>query len=194
MANRDCEICQGRGRVYLPRYPRVLASYSPADGPIAPVSSKPIDYPCPECSDTIPVERLGVIKAVSSHCHPVDDAAFRKHVLESAAYKMIDELLKSGHIILDDIPETATDRQQMIRRISATIGVVSAKAVATVEQRAFRAGRSLAHDVVESFVDKIRHFNGNYVSKEEAIRCIHGTLRLEIEKAEKMVGLSSEQS
>jgi hypothetical protein len=128
-AKYDCEICRGRGLVRLPLYRRATVSF---EATATSIEESYREYPCPECSDQAPLERVAVLDVHSMVDARIDTPEFREHAMRHAALRLVDELLKADFITLER-GKTDTFRERY--PVVATIGVVSKKQVATLERR-----------------------------------------------------------
>lgn len=165
----DCVICRGSGVIRLAIYRRTrigdFNTESIADAePIAEESSR--SYPCPECSDRLPQERLAVVQYHSLLDSEINDPEYVRHAKHVAAHELVAGLLKNGFIRFERGPNDARDLQFPMM---ATIGVVSLKTVATLEQRIAERQDELAREVVSEAAKQIRIWRSAYTGDDGTI-------------------------
>ena len=163
----------------LPVRPQLTAAAFNRDMPPA-VTESAREFPCPQCSENVPTERIAVVEQVSLFDTRINDPAFLDHVRSCAAHSLIKPLLEAGFITMETGKD---DPHNMTRQIIAKLGVVSPKIVATLEERALEAGRKLAAAVVQDAATKIRNWGSEYddgfgsLGKDTSIRLLQEALR-----------------
>lgn len=161
-----CEICQGRRRIRLPLYKR-LSFRLPDAAPPPTIEDTYREYPCPECSETVSQDRVSIVTMVT----PFDDRnmnpGFLEHIKRSSAHALVDELIKGGFIVLKDGP---SDPREFRTSLIATLGVVSPKTVATLEQRVAKRQSEVAQKVVVEAARRIRQWGSAYSGEDGSIR------------------------
>jgi len=181
MSNSRCEICRGQGQIRLPIY-RSVSVYTPSDELVAPTAQEAYKiYPCPECAETIPVERLGIID-YHSEVGPQDprlacDQEYMRYACDNAAHHLFDEIIKGGFIQYERGP---TDDRRMSFPLRATMGVASLKTVATFKERVRQHQEMIAREVMVEAADQISNWGSYYghadILKSQARDCIQAAL------------------
>jgi hypothetical protein len=186
MMKADCEICRGSGVIRLPIYRREkVVDFSAT--PVAEESSR--SYACPECSDSIPQERLAVVQYHSLVDSRINDPEFVRHAKDSAAHNIVASLLKGGFIRFERGPNDDRELQYPMR---ATVGVVSLTQVATLEQRIADHQEELARDVIDEAARQIRNWRSNRtedegtLEKEYAVQFVNEAFRTVLAKRSSM--------
>jgi DNA-binding MarR family transcriptional regulator len=127
------------------------------------------EYPCPECAQYVPTERVVIITSevfVDSRV-PED---YHHVVMDGLAHRMVDRLLQDGfiHREIGDI-----DNNKLGRPVRATLGVVSRAAVARMEERIAARQMEVAREVVQETIRQIQNWGSYYghshLSGEQAI-------------------------
>ncbi len=161
---RDCEICRGAGLIRLPLYRHAAVNYG-QDGPVS-IEESSRTYPCPECANTIPQERLAVLQSHTLVDSRINDPRFAQHVKSGAAHMLVDELLKNGFITFARGPD---DNGQMAYPMVATIGVVSPKHVANLEDRIAERQAIIATELADEAVKQISNWGSFYSGPDYGI-------------------------
>lgn len=175
----DCDICRGRGTVTLPVYGKVMA-YSPAETPTLEESSR--DYPCPECGDSAPMEKLAIIQRQSGAAERPDDPEYSRYLRKIAAVAFVDELLKRDLIRIERGP--ADDMMRF--SIRSTLGVVAPAHVATLERRVAEHQEIVAREVAAKAAAEIDNWGSYYdyqvIRKERAVTFVQEALAAVLKK------------
>jgi hypothetical protein len=164
MTKYDCDICRGRGTIRLPIYRRlgaVVAEFSAS--PV--IEDNARDYPCPECSDQVAFARVGIVGALKEMDTRIDDPKYIEHVKHAAAHSLIEEIINGGYVKLEMAPPDTTRMRQAYR---VTLGVVSQKQVATIEERVARRQIDIAQEAATEAKAQIDNF-GSYYARLDAI-------------------------
>jgi hypothetical protein len=166
MTNARCDICCGRGTIRLPVY-RPVSVATTAEPPVS-MDEASRSYPCPECSNPVPQDRVAIVQAhtVVDSRHE-GDPNFMRHAKESAAHALVAQLLKGGYIRYERGP---TDSHQWRFNSVATLGVVSQSHVATLEQRIAERQEELANELVAVAEEQSRHWGSYYTGREGPIQ------------------------
>lgn len=176
-----CDICRGLGSIMLPIYRDATAFLSADDHVLAPSSRR---YPCPECSERVPQERLAVIQS-----HSVAEGRQEPRLLEaakkSAAGALVDHLLEGGFIGMEVGP---TDERTMRFETRATIGVVASDYVVSLERRISARQEDVARDVAAEAERQILWWSSAHssprgnIAKEQAVDAVKGAMKRVFEK------------
>ena len=161
MAKYDCEICSGSGYIRLPLYRRATAVSFEAMPPEIEETSR--QYPCPECTPVVRLERVQAIKVEGFTSSQIEDPAFIEHVRYGLAREVAAFLLKEGYIKFE---RGQIDTIQMRFATRATLGVVRPNAVDNLEQRIAERQSELAHEVVEEVERQINNWGSHYGHSE----------------------------
>lgn len=168
MARYDCEVCCGRGLVRLQIQRRTSVVDFKAAEMIPMVAELAYrDYPCPECGDVIPLERLATVEFHSMVNNQITDPEFTKHAMNGAAHRLIDELLAKNFIRMQRGPD---DSSQFRYPLVATLAVVSPQHVATLEDRVAQHQEVVAQEVVDEAIRQISNWCSDYTGDEGRIR------------------------
>lgn len=162
MTKHDCVICCGTSIIRLP-VRRRFAVAAPETISMDEVSRI---YPCPECAATIPQERLAIVHHHSLADSRIDDPAYIMAARESAAHGLVEGLLEGGFIQFERGHEDARERVFQTR---ATVGVVSPKHVATLEERIDERQADLANKLAIEAKAQIRIWGAYYTGDEGKI-------------------------
>lgn len=185
MARFDCDICRGSGLIRLPIYRRMSVVH------VEPTATFSVDemsrqYPCPECSDAVPEERIAFVET-HSIMDAMDVRVPEDYALRHAARGIAAEILKGGFITLRKGP--LNDRELTYSTV-ATVGVVSPKHVATIEQRVSSRQAEVAREVADVAERAILHWGSYYsgpeggIAKSQAVRELREALASVLKKRE----------
>lgn len=143
----NCEICRGSGLIRVPIFKR---SVGPRDVPaFGDRDETSRSYPCPECSGSIPQERLEVVQyhgMMDMRDERHGDPEFMRYVARNAAHSFVEKLLQDGFIRYESGPGDGPGGMRI--PIRASLGVVSPRHVATLEQRISERQGELAREVI----------------------------------------------
>lgn len=172
----DCDICRGCGVIHLPIYRRA-EFFDVNSSPVAGEISR--SYPCPECANIIPQDRVAI---VHHNSHIDSQIEGYPDVMRSVKRDMVCglavDLLDSGFIRFE---RGQTDYRLRIP-MRATVGVMSLKHVATLEQRIVDRQEELACEVISEAAKQIRiwgsHYSGDEgkISKGQAVDSVNAAL------------------
>ncbi len=168
MTKYDCEICCGRGTIRLPIYrrPRALRVNVMPE-----IEESAREYPCPECSEQVPFAHVGVVGALKEIDTRIDDPKYIEHVKRACAHSLIEEIINGGYVKVEMSPP---DTAQMRQSFRATLGVVSQKQVATLEQRVASRQIEIAQEVAGEAEAGINNWGSYYghadILKRDATR------------------------
>lgn len=181
--SRDCEICRGARIVRLPVYRRAEAA--PFDETVPAIEQPWREYPCPECGDSVGMERVAVLDAHTM----VDDRPygpeFDQSLRHAAARRLVDHLLDGGYITFE---RGATDLRRQRYPVVATIGVVTKGAVASLEQRIAKRQGEVAAAAADEAIYQINNwgsasrFIDHRIGKDHAARFIREAVKEVSEK------------
>lgn len=180
MAKYDCEICCGRGTVRLPIYRRATAFVADL-APTIEESSR--EYPCPECSEAVPFARVGVVDAIKAMDTRIDDPKYIEHVKRTAAHSLIDQLINGGYLKVESGPANTAEMRQEFR---ITLGVVSQKQVATLEERVAERQIEIAQETAAEAEHQINNWGSYYghadILKRDATRMVREAIKTVLTK------------
>jgi hypothetical protein len=149
-------------------------------------------YPCPECADMVPIERLAVIQTtieVMARPGEAGDPEYLQYARRQAANMLVRYLLDGNFIKMERGP---VDGARLIFPLRATLGVVSTKQVATIEQRIVERQNEVAQALIEEASKDIRHWNSHYsgdggsIHKATAIEALKHALTVVLERRDMM--------
>jgi hypothetical protein len=180
MAKYDCDICQGHGTIRLPLYRRVMAFTAEPDVTMQESSRS---YPCPECSDKVPFAQVGVVTSTVTIETRISDPKYLEHVKHSAAMGLMDEIIRAGYVQIEVGPD---DTREFRREYRVTLGVVSPKQVATLEERVAGRQTEVAHAVVKEAEHQINNWGSFYghadILKRDATRMVREAIQAVLAK------------
>lgn len=178
MTKHDCEVCCGRGKIRVPVYGRVMA-FDPLAAETMTESSR--EYPCPECSEVVPVERLAVTaERRFIFSEPENDPQFMEAMKRQMAHALIDGLLEKDLVKFERGP---TDTTQMRFEMRMTTAVVSPHQVATLQERVAEHQEALAREVMAEASRQISNWESHYtgteghIQKAQAVDSVREALR-----------------
>ena len=173
---RDCDICGGRQVVTLAiqRRAAVVSGFNGTEPPKPELLSR--SYPCPNCVDLIPVERIATVSFHAVMDSRITDPDYERHAKASAAHSLIDGIVKNNLI------QYRKGSPQGLRiPMIATVMVAAPHHVATMEQRIAEHQEIVAREVIEEAAKHIMNWGSYYgeqqISKGEAITGMHDALR-----------------
>ena len=150
----------------LPIYRHATADLSPSPT----IEDSYRDYPCPECGDVIPLERLATVEFHSMVDARIDDPEFIKHARVNAAHRLIAALLEKKFITFQN---GAPISRELKRPLIATVGVVSPTHVASLQERVAKHQEEFAREVVAEAVKEILNWGSYFTGKEGTIQKGH---------------------
>lgn len=198
MTNPNCDICQGTGRVNLHVYPKPEPyKFKDTDQSVEHLVSVLRDYPCPECGEYTPTERIGIVWADISY--PIDVTIgteyyqeLRNNLIRTSAYRVADELIKEGYFTVEDMSETDTDLLYGRRSLRVKLGVVPREVTHTAEQLAIKFCIPIAQKVAHAAVAKIQNWCADYgdvpLGRGDACKRVMEAMREVIADASKKIG------
>lgn len=142
------------------------------------------EYPCPECSDHIPYERLQTLHPIS-HLDDrlIPEPGFMEYVWKHTAQQMVAMMLEKELITFETGP---LDPREGTRSIRGTLGVVAPRTVASFEQRVKARQTEIAHRAAAIAATAIKVWGsshgGKQVPKDIAIRDIQDAVRKAIDE------------
>lgn len=177
MAKYDCDICQGRGTIRLPIYRRLSVMAFAADA-MSDVEESSRSYPCPECSDAVPFAQVGVVSSIMAVETRIDDPKYLEHVKRSAAMGLMAEIIKAGYVKVESGPD---DTREFRREYRVTLGIVSPKQVATLEERVAERQIDVAQEVAAEAEHQINNWGSYYghadILKRDATRMVRDAIK-----------------
>lgn len=151
-----CDVCQGRRTIVLPLYPRIDYSKLPERELVIDASRK--TFPCPQCGDAAPVDRV---------LHLGYDSQFPENerdtpAMEAASRKAI--ALEMGKRLLDAGLITFRTRNRGIEgfTVEGKIAVVSPKTCATLEERIAERQMDVAKELAAEIQRQIANWGSAY--------------------------------
>lgn len=168
-----CEICRGARFIRLPIYRSVGTAPDPNE-----MVAAAREYPCPECSVSVPESRIQAV----SHQNMVtlevaQDPRFVASVENNLAHRLLQTIIADSLIRYERSPD---DTKTMAFTVRATIGVVSPKRVASMEERVAERQAEVAREVVDVAIAWIAnwnsHYDGQFISKSQATASIKEAL------------------
>lgn len=175
-----CEICRGARVIRLPLYKEMTAV--PMDNSSTSSNADFVKtFPCPECGETVPFERVAIIRHTSEVITHRHDKDFVEYSKQSAASQLLAFLVDKDAI---DFEWGPVDTLRLTQPLRATLAVVSKTHVASMEDRIFARQGAIASKLVEAAIRGITNWNSQYVGpsghiqKSVAISEIMEALRL----------------
>lgn len=117
----NCGVCHGRGLVQLRVDNPRLYGFQDYKKGLPPSMEEYRDFPCPNCSDVVPVERLEAVRAQSmGDFRYWQEPGYVEHIKHDLAHQLAKHLLDEGYI---DFQHHDISKQIGLQT-TATIGVV----------------------------------------------------------------------
>jgi hypothetical protein len=180
MTKYDCEICCGRGTIRLPVRRRVVAC---TFNELPAMEETAREYPCPECSEAVPFAHVGIVGAIQAVDTRIDDPKYIEHVKHAAAHSLIEEIINGGYVKIQKAP---ADTARMRQEFRVTLGVVSQKQVATLEERIAERQIEIAQEVASVAEARITNWGSYYghddISKRDATREVREAIKTVLAK------------
>ena len=151
MANPDCDICQGSGRIWLHVRPRIMAKCEPYDV-MAPTTISQREYACPECGGVVQAEKLVIVEAFTTVHSQITESLIAPHVHGNIASLLGAKLFENNLITFDKSPGAEYSLTYQVR---GRIVVASQRVVATLEQRIAEREPDLAREIVAEAYQEI---------------------------------------
>lgn len=181
MTKYNCEICRGSGTIRLPLY-RSLARFNP-EAVSATIEESSRQYPCPECSEQVQFARVGIVGAIHEIDTRIEDPEYIEHVKHTAAHSLIEEIIKGGYV---KIESGTPDTRKLNREFRVTLGVVSQKRVATLEERIAQRQIEIAQEVAVEAQFQINNWGSYYghadILKRDATRMVAEAIKTVLAK------------
>jgi len=174
---QPCEICRGARFVHLPIHRQMRVCDGPLISPTVDATSR--TYPCPECADYAPMERMRVLEFRSSLDSRVDDPRYFEATRRSTAHGLIEGLLQHNLVRFEEGNE---DMDRLMIPMRATVGVVSPTVVATLEERVEQRGKAIAREVVEMANKSLSAWGPPYIAKSNALFFVNEAMRKVLER------------
>ncbi|TIX28896.1 hypothetical protein [Mesorhizobium sp.] len=124
---------------------------------------------------------MAVLKCQSSVITRAGDPGYEEHVCNSLAHDLVDLILRSGHITFT---KGEIDERLMTHEMSASLGVISAASVASMEERIAERQMEVAAKLVGAAAEEIRvwgrHYSGDEgsISKGQAVDAVARAFRI----------------
>lgn len=158
-----CPVCRGSKTIRLSLHRELsLATFRPEATESVEAAYR--DYPCPECNDRpVAVENIVIARRSSKIYlpalkeHPEAERMWRS----SAAYELIDELLRQNLIVFRDQPE---DKSCLTKETIATIACISRDFVETLETKIQHHQEKVARAVVIAIEREVQNWGSFYGS------------------------------
>lgn len=171
----ECPVCRGARFVRLPLYHP--ATFTEVDsGPLGSCEAYR-EIACPDCTDQVPFNRLGVLKEVKAieQTGTLEEAQIRGIPTRQAVHAMVDRIMRDGLMAVEKVPTT---RGYQLR---CTLGVVAPHHVATFEERVAERQFEVANEVAEDAAREIEVWGSYYgqqtIHKSQALQSIAAALR-----------------
>jgi hypothetical protein len=175
MKNDRCPVCQGQKTIRLPLYHSVSASFDPNAVPTI-MEETSRSFPCPECAPKTKEENVALLKYEATVTTQYErEPGFLEYVQKDMAHNLAHALLRDGHIQFVSLP---ADDAQLTRVTKATLGVVSANVIASMEDRISERQLEVAARLVPAASRKIRVWGSYYsgdegsISKDQAVDAV----------------------
>jgi hypothetical protein len=169
----QCEVCCGSGFIRLPLYKQAAVTSLRDSAQIQSIDETSRQFPCPECSEMVPQDRVAVLYHHIAVADVVSgDAKFRGHVRRRCARGLADALIDGRFIRFSEARDDTPDRAY---RMQATIGVIAPSRVASIEERAAQNQEALARRVIErarnAILDWASHYTGPSGNIPKGLAC-----------------------
>ena len=178
MNNRDCDICQGLGVIRLPIRRQAVSLFNAGEPPQLQETSR--QFPCPQCSNMVPEERLAIVSDHREYEANYDDPSLIFAIQANLARGLIDGLLRDGFVRLE---RSETDPTTMRFGVKVSIGVVHPEHVTSLESRIEAHQDRFATEVVMEARKHIANWGSDYtgldgpIHKATAINAVEDALR-----------------
>lgn len=152
---KECEICRGSRTIRLPIY-RPLA----VSDDVRSARDMVREYPCPECCGMVPENRISVVAK-----HSMLGMEYARHlqirtaIHAQMAAKIGRFLLENNLIRFDEGKEDVSSGTVLFK---GTVGVVSPKHVASIEERASESQEQFAREVLSDAMTRIDNWGSAY--------------------------------
>jgi hypothetical protein len=161
--SKRCDVCHGRTTIRLPIYQPLIG---PRHGDKLTIPELWREYPCPECVPAVAEERIALVSHLTAFDSRMNNSDYIRLAQESAAHGLVAGLLKAGFI---EFYFGQEDRAQLTTPLHATLGVVSKRHVASLEERITARQTEIAKLAVEEAVRQIRIWGSAYSGDEGRI-------------------------
>lgn len=170
MGRQECCICGGSRLIRLPARAPVSVRYNADDDLTLPVNSVR-EYACPECSPKIDDTKVRIFAVEGKvDSQTASDDRYRATVTRQCASALVDEILNAGLI---SATWGAEDTMRREVKTTCTVGVVSPRTVATMEQRIAERQAEVAAKVADEAVRLIGQWGSYYgaerIDKAQAV-------------------------
>lgn len=169
---KDCPVCCGSRKILIPlqRMADAVVAAEDAWKMPAAIERTSREYPCPECGDYAPFDRLTVVKEIRDEPQEIMGEA-RESIRRGMAALLGDYMLRHNLIAFE---ERAADRNGYpVVETRARVGVVAPKRVATFEERVRERQFDVAERFIEAYSAEISNWGSHYgvatVQKAQAI-------------------------
>jgi uncharacterized protein with PIN domain len=175
MKKSPCPICRGSRTIRLPLYREMAVSFDPNITMQTTMEETSRQYPCPECAPKASEDNVAMVKYGAELAVHDEGPEYERYARKSLAHSLVDAILRNGYIAFTKGERDTWQRTQMMR---ATLGVVSAATVASMEQRIAARQMNVAAQLVDAAAHEIRiwamHFTGDEgnISKGQAVDAI----------------------
>lgn len=163
MSRNVCEVCRGRQYIRLPLHKSVEVMSVSGDIPLQSPTITYKDYPCPECTKTVNVERLGIIEnhvAVEiDRDLDIPDIIFKRDIAARMAYGLLD----NGMILFEE----RTELRERRRVIIGTIGVVAPSTVGSIQKRISERAIDYVRQFSLRLAQDLMGWSSSYVTKSQ---------------------------
>lgn len=184
MTKPYCDVCCGRGQIRVPLYHQLsVAAFDPRDD----LRESSREYPCPECSDVVPVERLVIVKTERfANSIPEQDPRYVDAVKHQMMHMLVDDMIRQDLVKFERGP---TDTVQMRFAVQMTVGVVAPRAVTTLAERIEQHQEALAREVMAEAKRQINNWGSYYgqtsLTKAQAGDSVNSALTAVLEARKK---------
>jgi hypothetical protein len=172
----NCKVCGGRGLVTLAVRPDSAVMMDPAESAFP--SGHHENFPCPACSPQAPAEKVRLLEAravigvrpehVGSHLN--------SHRCESLARQLASFFLYHDMITFSEKPALDDRVYGPAIELTAVLGVIDKKQVATMKERIEEHQHGFACEVAAEAREQIRNWGSDYgwdsIKKDDACRFI----------------------
>lgn len=188
-----CDICDGSRVVRHRVRQKISASFT--DAAISPIAMTAREYPCPACAKEVAPERIDVCASTVEYTDAYKGDEYERHLHEEAAHRLVGYLLSAGLFTFTKRP-AKTEWFGATSEIIATLGVVSPRYVASLDERISARQDEVASDVVDVACAGIgvwdSHYTGNdgYIRKSQAMSEVRDALKAVLAKRSLLSGPS----
>lgn len=188
----SCDICGGTGHIRLTRRRPVSVLVPTTTAIDTDMEAAYREFACPECrvAETANDTHISVLQCEKIYDPRYEDEErFERHIRQSVAHDLVDELLRSGLI---GFSTRKGDDPYGDNRLRARIGVVSPEFVKSMGRRATEIAADMLDGVADRAAAQISNWGSLYsgpegmIEKGMAMRFVREAFRAHLESVRKL--------